>query len=130
MARARKPGTAGKTKIPPDVVNTVCKRLQIAFRETDEEGFYELEVIPQQHYLYLETVERPREVLPGLIQARFAKQQRRTPLGRMIWAGDPEHWRLELYKWSDERWDERNDAGTTGGTPEQCIVEATLGWGR
>ena len=129
MARARKPGTPGKTKIPADVVRAARKRLLRAFRETDEEEFCDLKVIAQQHFLYLETVERPHEVLPGLIDARFAKQQRRTPLGRMIWAGDPERWRLELYKWSDECWDERNDAGTVGGTPEQCIVEATIGWG-
>ena len=54
---------------------------------------------------------------------------RHTPLGRMVWTGDPERWRLELYKWSDERWDEENGAGAVGGTPEECVVEATLGWG-
>ena len=53
----------------------------------------------------------------------------RKPLGRMVWTGDPKRWRLQLYKWSDECWDEDNDAGTLGGTPEQCLEEAVLGWG-
>ena len=71
------------------------------------------------------------QILPGLIPARFGKSKGppRTPLGRMVWTGDPKDWRLQLYKWSDECWDEDNDAGTYGGTPEQCIKEAVLGWG-
>ncbi len=131
MARARKPGTPGRTKIPGDVVKATTQRLKAAFKETGDGEFADLAVIAQQHYLYLESVERPREIMPGLINARFGKARgpRRTPLGRMVWTGDPERWRLELYKWSDERWDEENDAGTVGGTPEECVVEATLGWG-
>jgi len=38
-------------------------------------------------------------------------------------------WRLQLYKWSDECWDEGNKAGIRGGTPERCLKEAVLGWG-
>ena len=131
MARAKKPGTPGKTRIPPDVVKDVTRRLKRAFRQTAEALSAELVVTAQQHYLYLETAERPVEILPGLIAARFGKGkgQPRKPLGRMVWNGDPEEWCLELYKWSDECWDTANDAGTSSGTPEECIEEAALGWG-
>jgi hypothetical protein len=39
---------------------------------------------------YLETLERPREIFPGLVEARFAKGRRKTPgvpLGRMVLDG-------------------------------------------
>ena len=131
MARARRPGAPGRTKIPGDVVKATTKRLKMAFKKTGDGTFADLAVIAQQHYLYLESIERPHEIMPGLIDARFAKARgrRRTPLARMVWTGDPERWRLELYKWSDERWDEENDACTAGGSPEECLVDATLGWG-
>lgn len=130
MARARKPGAPGRTKIPKDVVTATTKRLKKAFAGTGEALGADLVVVAQQHYLYLETVEKPAEIVPGLIPARFGNRggRRRALLGRMVWNGDEERWGLELYKWSDECWDEDNEAGTCGGTPEECIVEATLGW--
>lgn len=131
MARARKPGASGRTTIPREVVREATSRLREAFKETGESEFNDLVVIAQQHYLYLETVERPMEILPGLISARFAKSKGRPPkpLGRMVWTGNTKKWRFQLYKWSDECWDEHNDAGTRGGTPEECMAEAVLGWG-
>ena len=130
MAPARKPGAPGRTKIPKDVVCATTRRLRKAFAGTSEALGADLAVVAQQHYLYLETVEKPAQIVPGLIPARFGKRggRRRTPMGRMVWVGEAERWGLELYKWSDECWDEDNEAGTHGGTPEQCIVEATLGW--
>lgn len=131
MARARKPGASARTTIPREVVKEAISHLRKAFKETSEAEFNDLVVIAQQHYLYLETVGRPMEILPGLISAQFAKSkgQLRKPLGRMVWTGNPKSWRLQLYKWSDECWDEDNDTGTCGGTPEECLTEAVLGWG-
>ena len=130
MARARKPGTPGKTTIPRDVIKDVTRRLKKAFKQTGEAESEDLVVIAQQHYLYLETEERPVEIMPGLIPSRFGKSQgpRRTPLGRMVWTGNPEDWDLELYKWSDECWDTDNDAGTRGGSPEECMEETVRAW--
>ena len=106
------------------------RQLRNVFRDTSEAEIADLVVTARQHYLYLETVERPQEIMPGLISARFAKRggARRTPLGRMVWTGDPGQWGLELYKWSDECWDEDNEAGTAGGTAEECIDQAVSGW--
>ena len=131
MARRKKPGAPGKTKIPLDVVRTVSKRLKKAYSNEPDGGHSALVLTAQQHFLYLETVEKPRQILPGLVEARFLNRGgvRRTPLGRMVWTGDPDTWRLQLYKWSDECWDEENDAWTNGGTPEECIVQAIRGWG-
>ncbi|NLX13799.1 MAG: hypothetical protein GXY44_09130 [Phycisphaerales bacterium] len=131
MARSRKPGTPGKTRIPKDIVKAVTQRLKKAFRKSDRAQVVDLSITAQQHYLYLETVEKPVEILPGLISARFAKRSAAcpVPLGRMVWTGDPESWYLQLYKWSDECWDEDNDAGTDGGTPEKCLKQAIRGWG-
>ena len=122
MARRRKPGTPGRTTIPPEVVKSVTKRPNATFKKFGDAQFEKLEVVAQQHYLYLETRPRPREILPGLVDARLIGKQRppAKPLGRMVWTGDVKHWRLELYKWSDEWWDERNDASCIGGTPEEC----------
>lgn len=131
MARAKKPGTPGKTRIPKDVVKDTTIRLKKAFKGTGEAELADLVIIAQQHYLYLETAERPVEILPGLISARFGKGKGapRKPLGRMVWTGNPERWGFQLYKWSDEWWDEHNDGNTLGGTPEECLAEAVLGWG-
>jgi hypothetical protein len=131
MARAKKPGTPGKTTIPKDVVKETVHRLKKVFKKENQAEFADLVVIAQQHYLYLETEERPVEILPGLISARFGKGKGvpRTPLGRMVWTGDPKQWCLQLYKWSDEYWDVDNEAWTAGGTPERCLKEALKGWG-
>ncbi len=130
MGRARKPGTRGKTTIPPEVVKAVTKRLRDAFNASPEVEVSGLELMAQQHYLYLETRDRPQEILAGLVEARLVRKRRRpaVPLGRMVWTGDAERWHLELYKWSDDWWDEENDASTAGGTPEECLAEAVLGW--
>lgn len=130
MGRRRKAGTTGKTTIPKEVVKATTRRLKKAFRGTGDAVIADLAVVAQQHYLYLETVERPQEIMPGLIAARFGKKggARCTPLGRLVWSGDPEQWSLELYKWSDECWDQDNKAGTVGGTPEECMTKAVLGW--
>ena len=132
MGRRRKPGTPGKTKISRDVVKATTRRLKAAFKKTGESEMSDLQVVAQQHYLYLETLERPREIFPGLVEARFAKGRRKpsaVPLGRMVWTGDSEDWRFQLYKWSDEWWDEENDGSTYGGRPEDCVFEACVGWG-
>ena len=130
MAHRRKPGTPGKTAIPRDVVKTVMRRLQNAFKDTIDADLYDLFVIAQQHYLYLETTDRPHELMPGFVDSRYLSKRPlpRKPLARMVWTGDPEKWHLQLYKWSDERWDEDNEAMTAGGTPEECMVEGSLGW--
>jgi hypothetical protein len=113
------------------MVRETTRVLKKAFKKVGPAELAALVVVAQQHYLYLETAGRLMDVMPGLIPARFGKSKGppRTPLGRMVWTGDPRKWRLQLYKWSDECWDEGNDAGMAGGTPEECITEAVLGWG-
>ncbi len=89
MTRARKPGTPGKTTIPKEAVREATRRLKKAFGQTGNAGCRRLEIIAQQHHLYLETDELPVEVFPGLVDSRFARQggARRAPLGRLVWTG-------------------------------------------
>ena len=76
------------------------RQLKSAFGETGETEFKELIVVAQQRYLCLETVEKPFQVLPGLVPIRFARRRgdRKQPLARMVWTGDPTDWGLQLYK--------------------------------
>ncbi len=128
MARRRKPGTPGKTTIPQEIVEGTTERLMRAFAKTGPAIKADLVVTAQQKYLYLETVERPWERLPGVSEPRYGKARgpRHKPLGRMVWTGDPERWKLQAYLWEKETWDEKNEAGNHGGTPEECMIEATL----
>lgn len=131
MAR-RKPGTPGKTTIPRDVVRSVTRRLKAAYKKSGEAEWSELQVVAQQHYLYLETRRQPMEVFLGLVPLAEARGRPKpaAPLGRMVWTGDEKRWGFQLYKWSDEIWDERNEGDCCGGTPEECMFEAIVGWGR
>lgn len=128
MSRARKPGTPGKTTIPQDVVEATAGRLMKAFAENGAAIGADLSVTAQQEYLYLETVERPAQDASGIGKPRYGKARgpRRRPLGRMVWTGQTERWELQAYLWAEECWDTKNKLGSYGGTPEECMIEATL----
>ena len=48
MGHAKKPGTPGRTTIPPEVVSKVTARLLRQFRKFHYDFDYQLFVIPQQ----------------------------------------------------------------------------------
>lgn len=43
------------------------------------------------------------------------------PLCRLRYTGDRDYWVLNMFKWSTERYDTRNDFGFGGGTLPDCI---------
>jgi hypothetical protein len=43
------------------------------------------------------------------------------PLCRLRYTGDPDYWALNMFKWSSERYDTRNDFGFGGGTLPECL---------
>lgn len=43
------------------------------------------------------------------------------PLCRLRYTGNLDNWTLQMFKWSNERYDTRNDFGFGGGTMEECM---------
>ena len=43
------------------------------------------------------------------------------PLCRLRYTGDPGYWELNMFKWSSERYDTRNEFGFGGGTLPECL---------
>lgn len=50
------------------------------------------------------------------------------PVCRLRYTGKVEDWDLQMFKWSDERYDTEGDFMFGGGTPEECL-EAALDHG-
>jgi|GEM_PF-5266169 len=50
------------------------------------------------------------------------------PLCRLRCTGDPDYWVLNMFKWSTERYDTRNDFGFGGGTPSECVDALLRGY--
>src|SRR5439155_21492117 len=47
-----------------------------------------------------------------------------SPLCRLRYTGDADEWGLEIYKHSDDSYDQENDFPFPGGTPERCFSVA------
>lgn len=58
------------------------------------------------------------EVTPHYIYTTDAQG---GPLCRIRYTGDPDYWALQMFKWSSERYDTRNDFGFAGGTLPECL---------
>lgn len=122
MGRRKKPGTPGKTTIPPEIVSSVIRRLSNEFGKRGYDIDHNLFVVPQQCYLYLE-VERKE----------FGSKKRRPPinlsstthipLGRLKFMGGTEKWEYQPYRYSDEYWDDRD---TEVGTPEDLMLSMVV----
>ncbi|MFC1705866.1 hypothetical protein ACFL59_03475 [Planctomycetota bacterium] len=81
--------------------------LQREFVAAGFDGDYELHVIAQQRFLYLEVAQRN---VGGNKPGRRAARSSRTPLGRLQYCPKtPAEWELHRYKWSDEYWDSQHD---------------------
>jgi hypothetical protein len=122
MGRARKPGTPGKTTIPPEVVSRVTERLVAHFRKFGYDEEYHFFVVPQQCYLYLE-VRRKREDDTGPPPPITKGSTTHKPLGRLKFLGGVRTWEHHPYLWSDEWWDER---GGERGSPEYLLLGALV----
>ena len=127
MGRSRKPGTPGRTTIPPKVTSDVTGRLVATFRRFGSCGVFDLFVIPQQCYLYVEVKRR----VPGSAGTRPPIPRSSTthiPLGRLKYIDqgrdEAERWELQTTLWSDETWDERS---VVRGSPENLMLSAIVG---
>ena len=123
MGRSRKPGTPGRRTIPPEIVSDVTRRLVATFRRFGYDVVYDLFVIPQQCYLYVEVKRRE----PGSAGPRPPITRSSTthlPLGRLKYLCDGGKWEFHPYTWSDETWDERS---VERGSPEDLMLSAIVG---
>lgn len=50
------------------------------------------------------------------------------PLCRLRYTGNPDDWTLQMFKWSTERYDTRNEFGFTGGTLDDCMQAMLSGY--
>ena len=117
MGHAKKLGTPGKTTIPPEVVSSAIRQLVRGLGNARILP-YNLFVVPQQCYLYVETGHRDWDddgPPPPITKGSVAHK----PLGRLKYLGDPNSWEYQRYKWSDEHWDEKR--GVERGTIKELI---------
>ena len=122
MARRRKPGTPGRTTIPPDVVSSVTTRLQEEFAKRGFREDYDLFIIAQQSYLYIEVVRHPFGCGPECTPASLPSPSSRAPLGRLRQVEGSE-WEHHPYRWADEDWDDKD---TDRGTPEEVLARSMV----
>ena len=118
MGRRKKPGTPGKTTIPPDIVSRVTRRLVAEFTKRGYHMDHNLFVVPQQCYLYFE-VERKEFGSLGPQPPINRGSTTHFPLGRLKFLGSAKEWEYQPYRYSDEYWDERD---VEIGTPEDLIL--------
>lgn len=122
MGRRRKPGTPGRTTIPSDVVSAVTERLHAEFVKHGFDEDYDLFIVAQQSYLYIEVARHPLGCGADCKPASPPSPSSRTPLGRLrqVEGGEWEH---QPYRWADEDWDEKE---VDQGTPEELLTGAML----
>ena len=120
MARRRKPGTPGKTTIPPGLVASVTARLHAEFEKLGFDQDYDLFIVPQQSYLYVEAVRHPLKCGPDCVPV--SPPSIRTPLGR-IRCTSRDDWEHHPYRWSVEEWDDRD---RVRGTQEKLIKRVVI----
>jgi len=122
VGRRKKPGTPGKTTIPPGIVLSVTRRLLAEFTKRGYHVDHHLFVVPQQCYLYLE-VERKEFGARGPRPPINRSSTTHTPLGRLKFLGNAMKWEYQPYRYSDEYWDDRE---TEIGTPEDLILSGIV----
>lgn len=118
MGRRKKPGTPGKTTIPPEIVSSVTRRLLTEFTKRGYQVDHHLFVVPQQGFLYIE-VERKEFGARGPRPPVNLSSTVHIPLGRLKFMGSAEKWEHQPYRYSDEYWDDRE---TETGTPEDLML--------
>ena len=122
VGHRRKPGTPGKTTIPAEIVGAVTERLTAAFARHGYDVDYDLFVIPQQRYLYVEVERREsgaRTARPPINRSSMMH----LPLGRLRFLGSAERWEHQPYRYSDEYWDRRS---REVGTPEELLLSMVV----
>jgi len=118
VGRRIKPGTPGKTTIPPKIVSSVTECLWTEFTKREYHLDHHLFIIPQQGYLYVEVKRKEfgsPEPQPPITQSSTTH----LPLGRLKFMGTAAQWEYQPYRYSDETWDDR---GTERGTPEDLML--------
>lgn len=105
MGRRTKPGTPGRTTIPPEVVSWATELLQEPYRRHGDDD-YELFVVPQQRFVYVE-IERRDFLDPGRVAVKSSTARTRTPMGRFRFV-EKDSWIYEPYIVSGETWDTRD----------------------
>ncbi len=123
MGRRRKPGTPGKTMIPPETVSSVTQRLLAEFTKREFHLDHHLFAVPQQCYLYVEVKRMEFGVTEPPLPVNSSSTTH-IPLGRMKFLGNAESWELQPYRWSDECWDQRS---AEVGTPEELMLSMIVG---
>lgn len=94
-------------RITPEIAADALRRLADAMRACGREDLVDsldYEVTP--YYLYITDAQG-------------------GPLCRLRYTGDPNYWAMQMFKWSTERYDTRNEFGFGGGTLQECL-EALL----
>ena len=122
MGHAKKPGTPGRTTIPPEVVSKVTARLLREFRKFHYDFDYHLFIIPQQCYLCLE-VRWKREDEEDPDPPITKSSTTHKPLGRLKYLGQMREWDFHLYRWSDEWWDH---GSVERGSPEHLLLGSLI----
>ena len=118
MSHSKKPGTPGKTTIPPEIVSAATMKLAACFRGKWFTSSHDLFVVPRQCYLYVETRRRQWDDA-GPRPPMDKDSTTHRPLGRLKYVGDPDVWEYHRYIWSNEYWDER--LGVETGTIKQLV---------
>ena len=121
MSRRKKPGVPGKTKIPAEVVAWATEQLRAVFARHGENDEFELVVVPQQGYLYVE-MERREGCDRAQAAVKSSTARTRLPLGRLRFVTE-EEWVYEPYRWADWCWDERS---TERGTLDDMMLSAIV----
>ena len=118
MGRRKKPGTPGKTTIPPETVSSVTQRLLAEFTKREYHLDHHLFVVSQQCFLYVEVKRMKFDVQEPRLPINKSSTTH-IPLGRLRFLGSMESWEFQPYRWSDECWDQRS---IEIGTPEGLLL--------
>jgi hypothetical protein len=122
VGRRKKPGTPGKTTIPPAIVSFVTRRLVAEFTKRGYHLDHHLFVVLQQCFLYLE-VERKEFGTLGPRPPVNRSSTIHIPLGRLKFLGSAAKWEYQPYRYADECWDDRE---AEIGTPEELILSGVV----
>ncbi len=122
MGRSKKPGTSGKTTIPPEIVYSGTRQLLGEFKKRGYHMDHHLFIVPQQGYLYVEVEGKEfgsRGPRPPITRSSTVH----IPLGPLRFMGSAERWEFQPYRYSDECWDERE---IEQGTPAELLLSMVV----
>lgn len=104
-----------ESTIPPQLKESVLARLAAHGHRYIVYGVEEVIGQFRGPYLYVSYVEE---------SVGLPIQRRPSPLCRLRYTGDPEYWEFQIYKYSDESYDDEGEFPFPGGTVEECFDAA------